>query len=174
MAEEERLREHEQVLLQLLDEMGRTLVRQERLMEEIEGRHAQMRTLWVQHGAEEPAGQPGQDALVDELHWELERRREQELELHRILDVLKHRCGLEDRVLEELEPYLADEERDELMHELQTDFGRRDRLIEDVEFTSFEVKRDRTSEVIRLLRELEERLSRVVERHLVLLHRLGS
>lgn len=174
MAEEERFREHERVLLQLLDEMGRNLARQERLMEEIEGRHAQMRTLWIQQGTEEPAGLPGQDALVDELHWELDRRREQELELHHILDVLKHRCGLEDRVLEELEPYLVGEERDELLRELQADFGRRNRLVEDVELRSFEEKRDRTSEVMRLLRELEARLFKVVERHLVRLHRVGG
>lgn len=173
MAEQERLQEHEQVLLQLLDEMGRSLVRQERLLEEIEGRHAHMRTLWIQQRADEPAGLPVQDGLVDELHWELDRHREQELELHRILDVLKHRCGLEDRVFEELEPHLAEEERDGLLRDLRIDFERRNRLIDDVELRAFEEKRDRISGTMRVLRELEERLYKVVERHLIRLHRSG-
>jgi hypothetical protein len=42
------LREHEQVLLRFLDEMGRSLARQERLLEEIENRHVQMRNSWIQ------------------------------------------------------------------------------------------------------------------------------
>jgi hypothetical protein len=61
------LREHEQVLLRLLDEMGRSLARQERLLEEIENRHVQMRNSWIQEGAERPFMVPDQQTLADEL-----------------------------------------------------------------------------------------------------------
>ncbi|MDQ2672784.1 MAG: hypothetical protein M3Y38_08190, partial [Actinomycetota bacterium] len=88
MANTDDLREHEQVLLRLLDEMGRSLARQERLMEELENRHVHMRNSWIQEGAEGSFMMPDQQELADELQRELERGRDQELELHEILDVL--------------------------------------------------------------------------------------
>ena len=118
MAYTDDLREHEQVLLRLLDEMGRSLARQERLLEEIENRHVQMRNSWIQEGADGPFTLPDQQALVNELHRELERGRVQELELHEILDVLKRRCELEDRLLDELESHLPREHRNHLPLEL--------------------------------------------------------
>ncbi len=162
---------HEQNLLQLLDEMGRTLTRREKLFEEIEGRHAQVRNSWVQESADRPLGQLDAEALADELRWELERQREQELELHQILDVVKHQCELEDRVLEELEPYLIPEHRDRLYEELKGQFERRDEILDGVEFGTFPEKRNRILVAMEHLRALEETLSRVIERHLVQRHR---
>ena len=131
MAYADDLREHEQVLLRLLDEMGRSLARQERLLEEIENRHVQMRNSWIQEGADGPFMLTDQQALADELQRELERGRDQELELHEILDVLKRRCELEDRLLDELESHLPREHRDHLPLELVGCFERRDRLLGD-------------------------------------------
>jgi hypothetical protein len=167
-------REHEQVLLRLLDEMGRSLARQERLLEEIENRHVQMRNSWIQEGADGPFMLTDQQALADELQRELERGRDQELELHEILDVLKRRCELEDRLLDELESHLPREHRDHLLLELVGCFERRDRLLGDIELKSFREKRDRLAETIQLLPELERLLFEVVERHLVRLHNEGD
>jgi hypothetical protein len=168
------LREHEQVLLRLLDEMGRSLARQERLLEEIENRHVQMRNSWIQEGADGPFMLTDQQALADELQRELERGRDQELELHEILDVLKRRCELEDRLLDELESHLPRVHRDHLLLELVGCFERRDRLLGDIELKSFREKRDRLAETMQLLPELEGLLFEVVERHLVRLHREGG
>jgi hypothetical protein len=165
------LQEHEQVLLRLLDEMGRSLARQERLMEELENRHVQMRNSWIQEGADEPFMMPDRQELADELQRELERGRDQELELHEILDVLKRRCELEDRLFDELESHLPLEHRDQLPLELVGCFERRDQLLQDIEFRSFHEKRDRLAQTMELLPELEGLLFEVVERHLVRLHR---
>ena len=174
MAHKDELREHEQVLLRLLDEMGRSLARQERLLEEIENQHVQIRNSWIQEGAEEPFGPPDQQSLVNELQRELERGRVQELELHEILDVLKRRCELEDRLLDELEFHLPREHRDQLLRDLLGRFERRDRLLEDITLLPFQEKRDRLAETIQLLPELERLLFEVVERHLVRLHNEGA
>ena len=174
MDHKDELREHEQVLLRLLDEMGRSLARQERLLEEIENRHVQMRNSWIQEEADAPFMLPDRQALADELQRELERGRDQELELHEILDVLKRRCELEDRLLDELEAHLPREHRDQLLMDLLGRFERRDRLLEDIALLPFQEKRDRLAETIQLLPELERLLFEVVERHLVRLHREGS
>jgi hypothetical protein len=168
------LREHEQVLLRLLDEMGRSFARQERLLEEIENRHVQVRNSWIQEGADGPFMVPNRHELADELQRELERGRDQELELHEILDVLKLRCGLEDRLLDELESHLPPEHLAELPRDLVGYFERRDRLLGDIELKSFREKRDRLAETMQFLPELERLLFDVVERHLVWLHREGG
>jgi hypothetical protein len=168
------LREHEQVLLRLLDEMGRSLARQERLLEEIENRHVQMRNSWIQEGADGPFMLPDQQALADELQRELERGRDQELELHEILDVLKRRCELEDRLLDELESHLPRDNRDQVPLELVGCFERRERLLGDIELRPSREKRDRLAETMQLLPELEGLLFEVVERHLVWLHHGGG
>jgi hypothetical protein len=167
-------REHEQVLLRLLDEMGRSLARQDRLLEEIENRHVQMRNSWIQEGADRPFMLPDQQTLVDELQRELERGRDQELELLEILDVLKRRCELEDRLLDELESHLPREHRAQVPLELVGCFERRDRLLGDIELESFREKRDLLAQTMQLLPELEGLLFEVVERHLVWLHREGG
>jgi hypothetical protein len=168
------LREHEQVLLRLLDEMGRSLARQERLLEEIENRHVQMRNSWIQEGTDGPFMLPDRQALADELQRELERGRDQELELHEILDVLKRRCELEDRLLDELESQLPREHRDQVLQDLLGRFERRDQLLEDIALLPFQEKRDRLAETMQLLPELERLLFEVVERHLVRLHNEGN
>jgi hypothetical protein len=56
VAHKDELREHEQVLLRLLDEMGRNLARQERLLEEIENQHIQIRNSWIQEGHRSRSG----------------------------------------------------------------------------------------------------------------------
>jgi hypothetical protein len=174
VAKTDDLREHEQVLLRLLDEMGRSLARQERLMEELENRHVQMRNSWIQEGADVPFMVPDRQELADELQREIERGRDQELELHEILDVLKSRCELEDRLLDELESHLPREHPDQLPLGLVDCFERRDQLLEDIEFESFREKRDRLAQILQLLPELEGLLFEVVERHLVRLHREGG
>jgi hypothetical protein len=117
---------------------------------------------------------PDRQALAEELQRELERGRGQELELHEILDVLKCRCELEDRLLDELESHLPREHRDQSPLELVGCFERRDRLLVDIELESFGEKRDRLAETMQLLPELERLLFEVVEHHLVRLHREGS
>ena len=174
MANTDDLREHEQVLLRLLDELGRSLARQERLMEELENRHVHLRNSWIQEGADVPSMLPDRQELADELQRELERGRDQELELHEILDVLKRRCELEDRLLDELESHLPREHRDQLLRDLLGRFERRDRLLEDIALLPFQEKRDRLEETIQLLPELERLLFEVVERHLVRLHNEGD
>lgn len=174
MTEEDRVRDHEQTLLRLLDELGRGLARQERLFEEIEGRHHHTRNAWVQGSAEAGAEEPEGQALVEELQWELDQRRNHELELHDILDVLRQRAGLQDQLLAELEPHLIDEHRDAFFGELARLVERRDRLLHGMEFRSFEEKRGGISETIDLMPELEGRLSEVLERHLVQRHRSGA
>jgi hypothetical protein len=114
---------------------------------------------------------PDRQELADELQRELERGRDQELELHEILDVLKRRCELEDRLFDELESHLPLEHRDQLPLELVGCFERRDQLLQDIEFRSFQEKRDRLAQTMELLPELEGLLFEVVERHLVRLHR---
>lgn len=160
--------DHEQNVLQLLDEMGRTLARREKLFEEIEGRHAQVRNSWVQGTAEQT---PDQDTLASELQWELDRQREQELELHEILDVLQLQRELEDRFMQELEPHLVQEHRDRIYDELKGMFERRDELFDGAGLMEFGEKRDRIKEIIPYLNALEEALSRLVERHLVHRHK---
>lgn len=162
--------DHEQTLFVLLDELGRSLARQERLFEEIEGRHVWMRDSWVRGGAEDPLGDPSGQELAGELQRELDRRRDQELELHEILDVLKHRRDLQDRLLGELEPHLVPEHRDELFDDLQDLIRRRDETLDGMELRTFEEKRAGISTVIDLLPELEGRLFGLVERHLVRRH----
>ena len=165
--------EHERVLLGLLDEMGRSLARQERLLEEIEGRHVQARTFRIQAGAEGSPGWPDGDELADELRLDLEFRLQQEAELGQILEVLERRRVLQDEVLEELSPRLAPDHDDGLMQELEDHVERRNLLFQDAESRPFEEKRDRIAELMPLLGELEERLFRVVERHLVGSRRAG-
>lgn len=174
MTEEDRARDHEQTLLRLLDELGRGLARQERLFEQIESRHHHTRNAWIQGSAEETIEEAEGQALVEELQWEFDQRRNQELELHDILDVLRQRSELHDQLLAELEPHLIDEHRGELFDELEGLVGRRDRLIHGMEFRAFKEKRSGISETIDLLPELEGRLFKVVERHLVQRHRSGA
>jgi hypothetical protein len=143
-------------------------------MEELENRHVHMRNSWIQEGADRSFLLPDQQELADELHRELERGRDQELELHEILDVLKRRCELEDRLLDELESHLLREHPDQLPLELVGCFERRDQLLEDIEFKSFREKRDRLAQTMQLLPELEGLLFEVVERHLVWLHLEGG
>lgn len=162
--------EHERNIQRLLDEMGRTLARREKLFEEIEGRHAQVRNFWVQGTADQTPGRLDEHDLASELQWEIDRQREQELELYEILDVLRGQCELEDAFLEELEPYLIPSHRDRLYEELKGMFERRDEILEGVELMSFGDKRDRLREAIEHLRALDEALYRVVERHLVERH----
>ena len=88
--------------------------------------------------------------------------------------MLKRRCELEDRLLDELESHPPREHRDQLPVELVGYFERHDRLLGDIELESFREKRDRLAETMQLLPELEGLLFEVVERHLVRLHREGS
>jgi len=90
-------------------------------------------------------------------------------------DVLKRRCELEDRLLDELESHLPREHREQLsLVELVGCFERRDRLLGDIELKSFREKRDRLAETMQLLPELEGLLFEVVESHLGRLHREGG
>jgi hypothetical protein len=64
------------------------------------------------------------------------------------LDVLKRRCELEDRLLDELESHLPREHRDLLLRYLLGRFERRDRLLEDIALLPFQEKSDRLVETI--------------------------
>ena len=167
MTGENPTQEHRESLLRLLDELGRGLARQERLLEEIEGRHVQARTFRIQAEPEEQPGLPDGDDLADELRLDLEFRLQQEAELDQIIEVLEHRRSLQNRVLDEISPRPAPDHRDGLMRDTQDLFERRDLLFEEIEDQPFEEKRDRIRALMPLLGELEGRLFRVVERHLV-------
>jgi hypothetical protein len=156
---------HEQALSQLLAELGETLGRRERLLEQMKRTRTQARLHEITVEADQPFEGWDQDMLVEDLQRELDHQRAQERELQRVLDVLERQSEIEDRLFEELDRHLAQEHRDDLA-ELWRRMEQRDAIFENIESGSLEEKRRLIPEAIEYQREIEDRLFRLIERHL--------
>src|ERR687889_387363 len=108
---EERMSEgnldHEQELYRLLDELGQTLGRRERVLEGMKRTRTQARLHEITVEADQPFEGWDQEMLVDDLQRELEHQRAQELELQRVLDLLQRQREVDDRIFELIERHLA-------------------------------------------------------------------
>ena len=167
MAEEN----HEQELTRLLDELGQTLGRRERVMEGMKRGRTQARLHEITVEADQPFEGWDQDMLVEDLQRELEHQHAQELELQRVVDLLERQRELEDRLFEELDRHLAQEHREDLK-EVWRQMEQRDEIFEGMRSGSLEEKRRLIPQATDRQRELEDRLFRLIERHLAHRHRV--
>ncbi len=165
MAEEN----HEQKLSRLLDELGQTLGRRERVLEQMKRVRTQARLHEITVEADQPFEGLDQDMLVEDLQRELDQQRAQEAELQRVLDLLEHQRELEDQLFEELYRHLIEEHRDDLA-ELWRRMEQRDTIFEDMDSGTLEEKRKLIWEAIERQSEIEDRLFRLIERHLAQRH----
>lgn len=165
MAEEN----HEQKLSRLLDELGQTLGRRERVLEQMKRVRTQARLHEITVEADQPFEGLDQDMLVEDLQRELDQQRAQEAELQRVLDLLEHQRELEDQLFEELDRHLIEEHRDDLA-ELWRRMEQRDTIFEDMDSGTLEEKRKLIWEAIECQSEIEDRLFRLIERHLAQRH----
>ncbi len=161
---------HEQKMSRLLAELGETLGRRERVLEQMKRVRTQARLHEITVEAEQPFEGWDQDMLVEDLQRELDQQRAQELELQRVLDLLEHQRKLEDQLFEELDRHLIEEHRDDLA-ELWRRMEQRDTIFEDIETGSLEEKRKLIWGAIERQTELDDRLFRLIERHLAQRHR---
>jgi len=160
---------HEQELSRLLEELGQTLGRRERILEQMKRVRTQARLHEITVEADQPFEGWDQDMLVEDLQREINHQRAQEAELQRVLDLLERQRELEDRLFEELDLHLAQELRDDLA-ELWRRMEQRDVIFEDIESGSLEEKRRLIPEAIEYQRELEDQLFKLIERHLAQRH----
>jgi hypothetical protein len=160
---------HEQELSRLLEELGQTLGRRERILEQMKRVRTQARLHEITVEADQPFEGWDQDMLVEDLQREINHQRAQEAELQRVLDLLERQRELEDRLFEELDLHLAQELRDDLA-ELWRQMEQRDVIFEDIESGSLEEKRRLIPEAIEYQRELEDQLFKLIERHLAQRH----
>src|SRR5918997_4735599 len=161
---------HEQALSQLLAELGETLGRRERLLEGMKRTRTQARLHEITVEADQPFEGWDQDMLVEDLQRELEHQHAQERELQRVVDLLERQRELEDRLFEELDRHLVQEHRDDL-NEVWRRMERRDEAFEGIRSGSLEEKRRLIPQATERQRELEDRLFRLIERHLSHRHR---
>jgi hypothetical protein len=162
--------DHEQVLRRLLDELGQTLGRRERVLEGMKRTRTQARLHEITVEADHPFEGWDQEMLVDDLQRELEHQRAQEFELQRVLDLLQRQREIEDQLFEELDRHLAPEHRDEL-GELWRMMEQRDTTFEEMDSGSLEDKRRLIPQAMECQRELDDRLFRLIERHLTEMRR---
>jgi hypothetical protein len=156
---------HKQQLSRLLAELGETLGRRERLLEQMKRVRTQARLHEITVEADQPFEGWDQDMLVEDLQRELDHQRAQERELQRVLDLLERQREIENRLFEELDRHLANELRDDLA-DVWRRMEQRDAIFENMEAGSLEVKRRLIQEMMEYQREIEERLFRLIERHL--------
>ena len=156
---------HEQELSRLLAELGETLGRRERLLEQMKRVRTQARLHEITVEADQPFEGWDQDMLVEDLQRELEHQHAQERELQRVVDLLERQRELEDRLFEELDRHLAQGHREDLA-EVWRRMEQRDEIFEGMRSGSLEEKRGLIPEAIERQRELEDRLFRLIERHL--------
>jgi hypothetical protein len=166
----ERNLEHEQELNRLLDELGQTLGRRERVFERMKRARTQARLHEITVEADQPFEGWDQEMLVEDLQRELEHQRAQELELQQVLDLLERQRELEDRLFEELDLHLLPELREDLA-EIWRGMERRDAIFEGIGSGSIEEKRRLIPEAMECQRGLEDALFKLIERHLALMHR---
>src|SRR5215207_6727970 len=154
---EERMSEgnldHEQELTRLLDELGQTLGRRERVLEGMKRMRTQARLHEITVEADQAFEGWNQDMLVEDLQRELDHQRE-----------------IEDRLFEELDRHLVPEHRDDL-GELWHRIERRDAIFEDITAGSLEQKRALIPEAMNCQRGLEDGLFKLIERHLTRMRR---
>src|SRR3712207_3710337 len=131
---------HEQVLSRLLDELGETLGRRERVLEGMKRARTQARLHEITVEADQPFEGWDQEMLVDDLQRELEHQRAQELELQRIVDLLQRQREIEDRIFGELDKHLVEEHRAEL-GEVWRLIELRDNAFDEIDSASLEQKR---------------------------------
>jgi hypothetical protein len=165
MAEEN----HEQRLKGLLAELGETLGRRERVLEQMKRARTQARLHEITVEADQPFEGWDQEMLVQDLQRELDHQRTQELELQRVVDLLERQRELEDLLFEELDRHLVQQHREDLA-ELWRRMERRDATLEGIEFGSLDAKRKLIPEAMEHQRELEDQLFRLIERHLAHRH----
>jgi hypothetical protein len=161
---------HEQELSRLLAELGETLGRRERLLEQMKRTRTQARLHEITVEADQPFEGWDQEMLVEDLQRELEHQQAQEQELQRVLDLLERQRELEDRLFEELDRNLAQEHRDDLA-ELWRRMEQRDAIFENMRSGSLEEKRRLIWEAMEYQREIEDQLFGLIERHLAKRHR---
>ena len=154
----------------LLDELGQTLGRRERVLEGMKRTRTQARLHEITVEADQPFEGWNQEMLVEDLQRELNHQRAHELELQRILDLLEHQREIEDRLFEELDRHLAPENRDDL-GELWRQMERRDAIFEDIAAGSLDQKRQLIPEAMKCQRSLEDGLFKLIERHLTRMRR---
>jgi hypothetical protein len=160
----ERDLDHEQELNRLLDELGQTLGRRERVLEGMKRARTQARLHEITVEADQPFEGWNQDMLVEDLQRELDHQRAQELELQQVLDLLERQRGIEDQLFEELDRHLVPQHREDL-GEIWRQMERRDAIFEDIA-ASIEQKRQLIPEVMECQRGLEDALFKLIERHL--------
>ena len=165
MAEEN----HEQRLKGLLAELGETLGRRERVLEQMKRARTQARLHEITVEADQPFEGWDQEMLVEDLQRELEHQRAQELELGRVVVLLEHQRELEDRLFEELDRHLVQQHRKDLA-ELWRRMEQRDATFESIGSGSLEAKRRLIPEAMEQQRELDDQLFRLIERHLAHRH----
>jgi hypothetical protein len=165
MAEEN----HEQRLNGLLAELGETLGRRERILEQMKRARTQARLHEITVEADQPFEGWDQDMLVEDLQRELDHQRAQELELQRVVDLLERQRDIENRLFEELDRHLAQQHRDDLA-ELWRRMEQRDATFERMDSASLQQKRTLIPKAMEYQREIEDRLFRLIERHLAHRH----
>jgi hypothetical protein len=156
---------HEQELNRLLAELGETLGRRERLLEQMKRARTQARLHEITVEADQPFEGWDKDMLVEDLQRELEHQRAQELELQRVVDLLERQRELEDRLFEELNRNLAQKHRDNLA-DVWRRMEQRDETFENVRSGSLQEKRRLILEAMEYQREIEDQLFRLIEHHL--------
>jgi hypothetical protein len=160
---------HERKLSRLLEELGQTLGRRERVLEGMKRVRTQARLHEITVEADHPFEGWDQDMLVEDLQREIDHQRAQEAELQRVLDLLERQREIEDRLFEELDRHLAQELRDDLA-ELWRRMEQRDVIFGDMESGSLEEKRRLIPEAMECQRGLEDQLFKLIERHLAQRH----
>jgi hypothetical protein len=162
--------DHEQELNRLLDELGQTLGRRERVLEGMKRARTQARLHEITVEADQPFEGWDQDMLVEDLQRELDHQRAQELELQGVLDLLERQREIEDRLFEELDRHLVPEHREDL-GELWRRMEQRDAIFENITTGSLEQRRRLIPEAMKCQRSLEEGLFKLIERHLTRMRR---
>jgi hypothetical protein len=162
--------EHKEKLSRLLEELGQTLGRREKVLEGMKRTRTQARLHEITVEADQPFEGWDQEMLVEDLQRELDHQRAQEAELQRVVDLLEDQRGIEDRLFEELDRHLIEEHRDDLA-ELWRLMEQRDTLFENMQSGSLGEKRRLIPEAMDQHREIEDRLFRLIERHLARRHR---
>src|ERR671918_85577 len=108
---EERMSEgnldHEQEMNRLLDELGQTLGRREKVLEGMKRTRTQARLHEITVEADQPFEGWDQDMLVEDLQRELEHQHAQERELQRVPQVTERQRELEDRLFRLIERHLS-------------------------------------------------------------------
>ena len=147
--------DHEQELTRLLDELGQTLGRRERLLEGMKRTRTQARLHEITVEAEQPFEQLDQEALVGDLQRERDQQRARDKDLERVLELLRRQREIEDRFFRELDPHIAPEHRNDLA-ELESRMDARDGIFENIDSGSIEEKWRLVPEVMDSLQELEK------------------